>query len=1048
MQKKSFEHIVFSRKKTFLACIAGIYGSYAGLLSPSAQAQPVQVNKGDTLVYDSAPFVASTTSSNSAAVSVAAGGSLVVEGVEVDISSDGNNSPALKISGNANNHSNLSIIGLPGQSSLRATNAGQVVEVTGGNASLHLENVAIHALGRSNQTAVSIRNGANTEAVLKNSTIESDGTAILYGSVSGSGRLLVEKTIIRTQAGRGIDSQYAPADIVLRNVDIQTGLGQNAPSSLEGVFASDSKRLTIEDSRIETFAQSSAAVKTFDPDPVGLEGSMTRVEVITHGFRSDAVEIMNAQSFLIEDSSVLSHGDSAHAVAAHNAGVAAWPAAHVFVKNSQIETTGSGSAGLYLSDTSTLDTEGVQVKTSGASALGVYMLSKAGFTLNTSTISTTGADAHGISKRYTAGSAPIGLNGSTIKVSGEGAWGVLVEATHTATQQFDNTLTLNQSTVTSEQGAAVRVRGGKQNTVTLSQSHLRAGADAVALQTDLHELQANTGLPGATRFVIDDRSSVQGDILANSGTLDVSLSNYSVLSGAARVGADDHVVTTMDIDRLSGWNMTGNSTVGALNNAGFIRFGAPTAGFKTLTVQGDMVSADNSLLVMYSQMGADDSPTDLLQINGDQVGNSYLTVLNRGGQGALTNRGIKVVDIAGEAKGRFTLTADYFHKGAPTVVGGAYAYKLYQGVSDDPDDKNWYLRSKAMPPPEEGGGGDGGGGGGGGEDGGGNEDDGPWLQEGAPLYEVYSQMLLNLQRLPTLAQRRGPGFRLQQSDADGVDAGSGLWVRTEGMQHRLKPRSSTAQADYRMKGMRLQIGADRVLSESAQGRWVGGLSGHYTYGKADVHSRHSPGQIKTDGFGVDGTMTWQGADQSYVDLQSRLVWHRSDLKADMSRQTVKEDSRAFGYALSVEAGKAYQSSPQWAWTPQAQLRYTNVRFKQFEDIYGASVRASKHASLQARLGMMVERRFAASSANAKDGGSVYGVLDLYYEFLNGTEIDLSGLRLTNRDDRLRGGVGLGGSYRWNKGKYVLYGEGNVSTSLKHFSGSNMYRAMVGLNIHW
>jgi fibronectin-binding autotransporter adhesin len=60
---------------------------------------------------------------------------------------------------------------------------------------------------------------------------------------------------------------------------------------------------------------------------------------------------------------------------------------------------------------------------------------------------------------------------------------------------------------------------------------------------------------------------------------------------------------------------------------------------------------------------------------------------------------------------------------------------------------------------------------------------------------------------------------------------------------------------------------------------------------------------------------------------------------------------------------------------------------------------------------------------------VYGIAHLYYEFLDGTSVDVSGATLASRSDRLWGGVGLGGSYDWNDDKDSLYGEGSINTSL-------------------
>lgn len=53
----------------------------------------------------------------------------------------------------------------------------------------------------------------------------------------------------------------------------------------------------------------------------------------------------------------------------------------------------------------------------------------------------------------------------------------------------------------------------------------------------------------------------------------------------------------------------------------------------------------------------------------------------------------------------------------------------------------------------------------------------------------------------------------------------------------------------------------------------------------------------------------------------------------------------------------------------------------------------------------------------------------------------------SRDDRVRAGVGFGGSHDWDGGKYSLYGEGNFTRSLAN-SDSYGYGATLGFRVKW
>ncbi|MGY2997274.1 outer membrane autotransporter protein [Mesorhizobium sp. URHB0026] len=107
----------------------------------------------------------------------------------------------------------------------------------------------------------------------------------------------------------------------------------------------------------------------------------------------------------------------------------------------------------------------------------------------------------------------------------------------------------------------------------------------------------------------------------------------------------------------------------------------------------------------------------MLVIAGDTSGTGMLQVVNLGGGGAQTVEGIKIVDVGGVSNGSFSLKGNYTFEGDQAVVGGAYAYRLYQGGTSTPADGGWYLRSALI-------------------DGGGPGT--PLYQAGAPLYEAYA----------------------------------------------------------------------------------------------------------------------------------------------------------------------------------------------------------------------------------------------------------------------------------------------------------------------
>ncbi len=94
------------------------------------------------------------------------------------------------------------------------------------------------------------------------------------------------------------------------------------------------------------------------------------------------------------------------------------------------------------------------------------------------------------------------------------------------------------------------------------------------------------------------------------------------------------------------------------------------------------------------------SQTDRLVVTNSTSGTTAISIINRGGLGAQTVEGIKIIDeTGGTSAGSFTLKGDYNFGGSPAVIAGAFGYRLFQGGVSTPTDGDWYLRSALLDPP-------------------------------------------------------------------------------------------------------------------------------------------------------------------------------------------------------------------------------------------------------------------------------------------------------------------------------------------------------------
>ncbi len=530
------------------------------------------------------------------------------------------------------------------------------------------------------------------------------------------------------------------------------------------------------------------------------------------------------------------------------------------------------------------------------------------------------------------------------------------------------------------------------------------GADSRPLESTFYDLNREGVVQGQL---------VNLETFANAGTID--LRNPAVGNALPVVG--------------NSLVITGNPTAGGVPGSGLY------------VSNGGRLLVNTVLNGGIPVAGQTNSYSDMLVVDGTRLGTGATTigVTNVGGSGVLTpGNGIGLVEVRNKAAsdpGAFSLAGDYVTtQGEQAVVGGAYAYTLkFGGVGADGTDGNWYLRSQLIPPgpippnPPE-----------------------PLFQAGVPIYEAYPQALLALMSMPTMQQRVGNRYWEQPLAPPNGLEGNGVWTRIEGLHSHIEPAVSTSGSDYDLDMWRLQAGLDGLLYEAQDGsRLIGGITVHYGQASSDVTSVFGDGGIDTDGYGFGGTLTWLGQNGIYVDGQASLTWFDSDLTSDTANRSLNDGNDGFGYALSVEAGKKIDLSGNWTITPQAQLIYANVDFDGFTDPFGADVSLGTGDSLRGRLGISADREQSWQDKAGKTSRShVYGIANLYYEILDGSSVDISGVKFETRPERFWGGIGIGGSYNWNDDKYSVYGEVSANTSLESFGDSYAFNGTAGFRVKW
>ncbi len=543
-----------------------------------------------------------------------------------------------------------------------------------------------------------------------------------------------------------------------------------------------------------------------------------------------------------------------------------------------------------------------------------------------------------------------------------------------------NTVTVrNGSLVDTRNGTGLLALGGN-HTFIVSDSTITARTSAAAdtgilLDANYNDISSSGlgTLLNAEHITLDaTHALLTGDVLANDGAVDVSLTRGSVLTGALVQRATGKI-NRLDLDASSTWNVRNDSTLATLNNAGTVAFVAPSGatGFKTLTVNNYV---GGGTLVLNTQLGNDASATDKLVIDGGAAtGNTALRVINTGGAGGNTATGIRLVQTLNGG----TTAPDAFHLDAgstgyrassSTLALNGYEYSLVRGGNGGatPD---WYLTSGnsgtaplpspalhigplipvgPVAPPAK-----------------------PALRNVSPESGAYlGNRLASAQFFTHGLRDRTPSYGsgdTTTADTPAISAGRGLWTRVEGRQDsglRMAQGHVNVDADSAV----LQLGGDLIKAPLGQrGAVYAGLMGGYADARTTATSTlmlpggqtvqaRTRGKVSGYSVGMYGTVYQNDATHLGAYADTWLQYGRfsnqinSELGSARYHATVWSASLEAGYAVKPFADTSVLGP--LVIEPHAQFVYSRYA-AQDASLQGTRMRSGNDNALTSRIGARV-----------------------------------------------------------------------------------------------
>lgn len=542
--------------------------------------------------------------------------------------------------------------------------------------------------------------------------------------------------------------------------------------------------------------------------------------------------------------------------------------------------------------------------------------------------------ATGIGARLQLGAMDI-VNGSRITAAN---MGVLLWGAGNGTGSIR--LNIDDSTLKSGRGAAIRVDAAADNTYDIT----------VANGAQLFGGDGNLLLVGRDTGVVNTRTDVNFNVdnarLAGNVTLDPTNAPTArvdvFLRNKAQIDGRFINVTSASIDSDSTWLMTGDSNVGhlALGSTGTVALGNGST-FNTLTV--DTFDGAGGTLLFNTQLGDDSSATDKLIIKGDSNGQANVRVLNAGGAGAKTDKGIELIRVGGASNAQFDLQG--------RAVGGQYEYFLFKDATNG----GWYLRSELAGAPDP------------------CVVD-PSLPECQPVDPV--DPVDPIDPTPVLRPEAGAylanqfamdqllrhGWRDRQGGSTSAVDGVRGWARVDATQSKLS--AVQEQLDLRVDRSRLQLGADIGVFDNGQGRVgvMGTLAKSNATSRSQLTGYSARGKVNGGALGVYGN--WSN-DALYVDASVQRGQFRNRVQGEgLAEERYDSDLWQSSLEAGYRIGLGQIGSTALSLQPELQLIYTDANTDRHEETNGTVVHSLGDSGLSGRAGLRLqgEGRSAAGAS--------------------------------------------------------------------------------------
>lgn len=665
--------------------------------------------------------------------------------------------------------------------------------------------------------------------------------------------------------------------------------------------------------------------------------TLSGTSVTTNNANAIGVHAMAGGAIAATDVTVATQGQNALGASAQDAG------STITLTRTAIATAGGGASGVQASDAGVVQIAGGSVDTTGSTAHGIAAINGGTLAASGTTVAVSGTGSSAI---YLAGNAP-----SSISVTGgslSAANGAIVLAQGgTGTVSISGGTAITPATINGRPLLAkvTEDAAGIPANLTLDIADIPSlvGDVVVDPSTLTYKLSNSnwtgnlvlTG-PGNTATANLTTSQWTGDLLADAGnTADVALTQGSLWTGLAQNA------TNVAIDASSAWNVTGDSNAtGTVANAGFIQFLSRPAAYSTLTV-GEYTGGTGSRIGFNTYLGADNSPSNLLVIDGGQAsGTTSVLVNNTGGSGAQTVAdGIPLIKVTNGG----TTTADAFTLGQ-RVAAGAYEYQLFRGGSTDPNE--WFLRSHLS----------------------GTSSD-PTTPEGpeiplyrpevalyAPIPSIARQM--GLSTLGTLHERVGEEENLRGLLEPRAYA-NGAWGRVFGQRVNNHWNGTVdAKGDGDLTGFQTGFDVLRRTTDSGHRDHAGVYFAYSDYDSPSLRSftpgeqNLAVGRLRMNGKSIGTYWTHFGPTGWYVDAVLQGSWY--DATAT-SLYGAGISTNATAYTASLEAGYPirFGQGDGWLIEPQAQIIYQDLSVDRSRDQY-SSVDWSAGTAFNGRLGARLQ----------------------------------------------------------------------------------------------